>query len=469
MSKLWGGRFEGATDSLVETLGESVSFDARLATWDIQGSLAHAQMLGKCGIISEEDADKICVGLASVLEDIASGLLKWNPALEDVHTNIEAALVEKIGDAGKRLHTGRSRNDQIATDIRLWMRDQIDTILLLLGHLQLVLIECSEEHLDVILPGYTHLQPAQPVLLAHHLLAYTEMFQRDAARFSELRNRVNILPLGSAALAGTPYPIDRNLVAEILEFDGVTRNSMDAVSDRDHLVEFVSDCALVMMHLSRFSEELILWSCPQFGFIEIGDAFTTGSSIMPQKKNPDVAELVRGKTGRVYGDLTALLVLMKGLPMTYNRDLQEDKEPLFDASDTTQLCLEVYGRMIPAITFNREVMADATRAGFMEATDLADYLVTKGVPFREAHGIVGRIVRHCLATETTLPALSLEEYQRFSPKFEEDIHAFLEPETLVSRRNHIGGTAPSQVLQALQNARERLTPNWTPKKHDKMQ
>ena len=459
MSKLWGGRFEGATDSLVEALGESVSFDARLAPWDIRGSLAHARMLGKCGIISKEDADKICSGLASVLEDIESGSLSWNPALEDVHTNIEAALVEKIGDAGKRLHTGRSRNDQIATDIRLWMRDQIDNIHILLGHLQLVLIECAEAHLDVILPGYTHLQPAQPVLLAHHLLAYTEMFQRDAARFGELRNRVNILPLGSAALAGTPYPIDRHLVAEILEFDGVTRNSMDAVGDRDHLVEFVSDCALVMMHLSRFSEELILWSCPQFGFIEIGDAFTTGSSIMPQKKNPDVAELVRGKTGRVYGDLTALLVLMKGLPMTYNRDLQEDKEPLFDASDTTQLCLEVFGRMIPAIAFNRDGMAAATRAGFMEATDLADYLVTKGVPFREAHGIVGRIVRHCLATEATLPELSLEEYQRFSPLFEEDIHAFLEPATLVSRRNHTGGTAPAQVVQALQDARARLTPN----------
>ncbi len=456
MSKLWGGRFEGATDALVEALGESVSFDARLAPWDIQGSLAHAAMLGSCGIISEADAATIQSGLKEVLADIEAGKLAWDPALEDVHTNIEVALVAKVGDAGKRLHTGRSRNDQIATDVRLWMREQIDSIVTLLARLQEALLDCAESHQDLILPGYTHLQPAQPVLLAHHLLAYVEMFHRDAERFRELRRRVNVLPLGSAALAGTPYPIDREQVARELGFDGITRNSMDAVADRDHLIEFVSDGALVMMHLSRISEELILWSCPQFGFIEIGDAFTTGSSIMPQKKNPDVAELVRGKTGRVYGDLNALLTLMKGVPMTYNRDLQEDKEPLFDASDTVQLCLEVYARMLPAISFNREAMAEATLAGFMEATDLADYLVTRGVPFREAHGIVGQVVRHCLATENTLPRLPLQEYQRFSPHFGDDIHSFLQAETLVARRNHPGGTAPVQVHQALHNARERL-------------
>ncbi len=455
MSKLWGGRFEGKTDALVEKLGESVSYDHRLAPWDIRASIAHATMLGDRGIIAASEAKKIVRGLKAIDKDIAAGKIVWDTALEDVHTNIEAELVKRIGDAGKRLHTGRSRNDQIATDIRLWMRDQVDTIGELLSGLRLALLDLAEAHQKVILPGFTHLQPAQPVLLAHHLLAYVEMLTRDGERFAQLRKRINVMPLGSAAMAGTPYPIDRKQVAKALEFEAISRNSMDAVSDRDHMIEFCAAASLVMMHLSRFSEELILWSSPAFGFIEIGDAFTTGSSIMPQKKNPDVAELVRGKTGRVYGDLHALLTLMKGLPMTYNRDLQEDKEALFDASDTVQLCIAVFAAMIPSIAIRREAMAAATAHGFMEATDLADYLVMKGVPFREAHGIIGRIVRHCVEAGTTLPMLDLAIYQSFSDRFAQDVFSVLTPEAIVSRRNNPGATAPSQVRRALKKARDR--------------
>lgn len=457
MSKLWGGRFEGQTDALVVALGESVSYDARLAPWDIRASIAHAEMLGACGIITEADSRKIVSGLKAIARDVENGKIPWDVALEDVHTNIESELVKRIGDAGKRLHTGRSRNDQIATDMRLWMRDQMDTILRLIGNLRAALLDLAEAHLDVILPGFTHLQNAQPVLLAHHLLAYVEMLARDAERFAQLRKRSNVLPLGSAAMAGTPYPIDRKRVAKALGFDAISRNSMDAVSDRDHMIEFCSNAAIVMMHLSRFSEELILWSTPAFGFVEIGDAFTTGSSIMPQKKNPDVAELVRGKTGRVYGDLNALLTLMKGLPMTYNRDLQEDKEAIFDASDTVQLCLAVFAAMIPSIAIKREAMAAATSQGFMEATDLADYLVVKGVPFREAHGIIGRIVRHCVEQKCTLPVLPLAEYQRFSTRFEADVYDVLTPEAIVRRRNNPGATAPNQVRKALKLARKSRT------------
>ncbi len=455
MSKLWGGRFEGKTDNLVEVLGESVSYDARLAPWDILGSIAHATMLGDCGIIAKGDVKKIIQGLRAINKAVAAGEMTWDTALEDVHTNIEVALVDRIGDAGKRLHTGRSRNDQIATDMRLWMRDQIDVIVLSLKELQNALLDLAEAHIDVILPGFTHLQNAQPVLLAHHLLAYVEMLARDEERFIQLRQRVNVLPLGSAAMAGTPYPIDRKQVATLLGFDSISRNSMDAVSDRDHMIEFCSGASLIMMHLSRFSEELILWSSSAFGFVEIGDAFTTGSSIMPQKKNPDVAELVRGKTGRVYGDLTALLTLMKGLPMTYNRDLQEDKEALFDASDTVQLCLAVFTRMIPSIAIQREAMAHATAEGFMEATDLADYLVVKGVPFREAHGIIGRIVLFCTQNSRRLPDLTLEEYQRFSPSFDKAVFNVLTPGAIVKRRDNPGGTAPRRVRAALKQARRR--------------
>jgi argininosuccinate lyase len=456
MSKLWGGRFEGQTDTLVEQLGESVSFDARLAPWDIRASLAHARMLGDRGIISKTDASKIARGLKAIAKDIEQGKIQWDPALEDVHTNIEANLVARIGDAGKRLHTGRSRNDQIATDVRLWTRDQIDVILETLTALQVALIDFAEAHIDVILPGFTHLQHAQPVLLAHHYHAYVEMFARDHERFTQLRDRVNIMPLGSAAMAGTPYPIDRQQVAKELGFKTISANSMDAVSDRDYQIEFCAAASIVMMHLSRMSEELIIWSSPGYSFVEIGDAFTTGSSIMPQKKNPDVAELVRGKVGRVYGDLSALLTLMKGLPLTYNRDLQEDKEPIFDASDTVQLSLAVFARMIPSIQVNREAMAAATREGFMEATDLADYLVTQGVPFREAHGIIGKIVLYCTRESKTLPELSTSELQQFSKHFGPEVHKVLTPEAIVKRRDNPGGTAPRRVRAALKRARKRL-------------
>ena len=456
MSKLWGGRFEGGVDALVERLGESVSFDARLAPWDIRGSLAHAQMLGEQGVISKKDTQSIQRGLKKILADIQAGRMAWDVALEDVHTNIETALVREVGDAGKRLHTGRSRNDQIATDVRLWMRDQIDAISSYLRDLQHALLGMAEAHLDVMLPGFTHLQHAQPVLLAHHLHAYVEMFARDGERFRQLRPRVNVLPLGSAAMAGTPYPINRERVAELLGFARVSENSMDAVSDRDHLIEFCANGAMVMMHLSRMCEELILWSSPCYGFIEIGEAFTTGSSIMPQKRNPDVAELVRGKTGRVYGDLTALLTLMKGLPMTYNRDMQEDKEPVFDASDTVQLSLQVFARMIPSIKVNRPAMAAALNLGYLEATDLADYLAERGVPFREAHGISGRLVLLAGKQGKRLPELTLAELKAASTVFEKDVYAALTPEAMVRRRDNPGATAPRRVKAALARAHKRL-------------
>jgi len=454
--KLWGGRFESETDTLVERLGESVSFDSRLAPWDIRGSIAHARMLGNCGIISKTDAKKIIAGLSAIGKDIEAGNFLWDLALEDVHMNIESALTKRIGEAGKRLHTARSRNDQISTDVRLWARDQVDIVVALLEHLQGQLIDFAEKHIDVLLPGLTHMQHAQPVLFAHHLHAYIEMFARDEERFSELRKRVNVMPLGSAALAGTPHPIDRNQVAKELEFDRISENSMDAVSDRDYLIEFCANAALAMMHLSRLSEELILWSTPEFGFIEIGDAFTTGSSIMPQKKNPDVAELVRGKTGRVYGDLTALLTLMKGLPMTYNRDMQEDKEPAFDAADTLRLCLGVTAKMIPSITVKHEAMLAATREGFLEATDLADYLAAKGLPFREAHEVVGKLVLLCTKTGRRLPELSFDEIKNASSLFATDVTALFDPLTLAKRRDIYGGTAPKQVKAALKRARKRL-------------
>jgi len=456
MSKLWGGRFESKTDALVEQLGESVSFDARLAPWDIRASMAHARMLGEQGIIPKSEVKRILSGLQGLAKEIAAGNFQWDQSLEDVHSNIEAALVKEIGDAGKRLHTGRSRNDQIATDVRLWLRDQIDTITELLKDIQRALLDSAEAHFDVIIPGFTHMQPAQPVLLAHHLHAYVEMFRRDGERMSELRKRMNLLPLGSAALAGVPYPINREMVAKELDFAGVTANSMDTVADRDYLIEFASNSAIVMMHLSRLCEELILWSSPAFNYIEIGDAFTTGSSIMPQKKNPDVAELVRGKTGRVYGSLMSLLTLMKGLPLTYNRDLQEDKEPVFDVSDTVQLSLAVFVKMIPSIHVKREVIALSLRHGFMEATDLADYLVTKGVPFREAHEIIGGIVLHCTKLGQTLPELDLQTFKRFSPCFENDVYQVLTPQAIVKRRDHVGGTAPGRVKAALKRARKRL-------------
>jgi argininosuccinate lyase len=456
MAKLWGGRFEGKTDDLVERLGESVSYDSRLAPWDLRASRAHARMLGDCGILPKGEVKKILNGLKAVQADIEKGRLAWDTALEDVHTNIEVALVAKIGDAGKRLHTGRSRNDQIATDVRLWCRDQIDRIMELLNALQTALVDLGESNFHVIIPGFTHLQHAQPVLFAHHCLAYYEMFARDRERFQQLRKRVNVLPLGSAAMAGTPYPINRQQVAKELGFDAISANSMDAVSDRDYLIEFCANASMSMMHLSRLCEELILWASPRFGFIQIGDAFTTGSSIMPQKKNPDVAELVRGKTARVYGNLTALLTLLKGLPLTYNRDLQEDKEAVFDTADTLQLCLEVFARMLPEISIQEEAVKTALAQGYMEATDVADYLVSKGVPFREAHGVVGKIVLHCEQQPCTLPELPLKDFQAFSPLFKKDIHNVLQADAIVRRRDNSGATAPKRVKSALKKARNAL-------------
>ncbi len=456
MSKLWGGRFERGTDELVEKLGESVSFDSRLARFDIMGSIAHARMLGAQGIITKTDSRKIISGLKAIEKEIDAGRFVWDTALEDVHMNIESALAKRIGDAGKRLHTGRSRNDQVATDMRMWARKNSYMVRDLLDLLQLELVEFADKHIEVILPGCTHLQHAQPVLLAHHMLAYVEMFSRDYDRFSELFKRINVLPLGSAALAGTSYKLDRKMVAKELGFDGVSANSMDAVSDRDYLIEFCSHASIAMMHLSRLCEEFVLWSTPEFGYIEIGDAFTTGSSIMPQKKNPDVAELVRGKTGRVYGDLMALLTVMKGLPMTYNRDLQEDKEPAFDAADTVVLCLQVVARMLPSIRVNADAMLEAARDGFLEATDLADYLAAKGTPFRDAHKIIGRLVLHCSKKGLRLSELSLEQLQSFSESFEADALALLDPVTLVKRRDLEGGTAPKRVRAAIRRARSRL-------------
>lgn len=457
MSKLWGGRFADATHTLMEQLGESVSFDARLAPWDIRASIAHARMLGTCAIIPQEESEAIITALEEIGRAVDAGEIDWDKSLEDVHGNIESMLVKRIGESGKKLHTARSRNDQIATDMRLYTRDQTDVILNRLRALQEAILDCAEKHFDFIMPGYTHLQPAQPVLLAHHLLAYFEMIDRDIERFTQIRHRINVLPLGSAALAGTPHPINREQVAHELGFESLSANSMDTVADRDYLIEFCAAASLLMMHLSRWSEELVLWSSPAFGFIEIGDAFTTGSSIMPQKKNPDAAELTRGKTGRVYADLMALLTLMKGLPLTYNRDLQEDKEPVFHASDTVQLCLAVFTAMLPTVTFHREALSHAVGQGFMNATDLADYLVEKGIPFRKAHQIVGEIVRYCIQKHKVLDDLSLEELHRFCDAFSKDVFNALNITTVLARRNQPGATAPNQVRTALRAARERIS------------
>ncbi|MCK5862198.1 MAG: argininosuccinate lyase [Candidatus Hydrogenedentes bacterium] len=456
MEKLWGGRFELPPHALMEELGASVAFDARLAPWDIRASIAHARMLGNCNIISGQDSKDIIAGLEKILLQVQEKEITWSSALEDVHGNIEAILTADIGEAGKKLHTARSRNDQIATDVRLWARDQTDAILSLLTRIQKSIVDFAETHIEVALPGYTHLQPAQPVLLAHHVLAYFEMFKRDRERFSELRKRINIMPLGSAALAGTPHPINREQVAQELGFDALSANSMDAVSDRDYLIEFCAACAMTMMHLSRWSEELILWNSPAFGFIEIGDAFTTGSSIMPQKKNPDAAELIRGKTSRVYADLAALLTLMKGIPLTYNRDLQEDKEVVFHASDTVQLSLAVFAEMLPTLRVNTPQMTHALTQGFMAATDLADYLTTRDIPFREAHHIVGEIVQYCIKKKTTLEALSLKTLQQLCPAIEESVFHALTIETLLARRNQPGSTAPERVKSALKTARKMV-------------
>ena len=455
-TKLWSGRFNEPTDAFVEAFTASVDFDRRLYRYDIQGSIAHASMLARCGILTQDECDSIISGLEHIRERIESGDFTWSTELEDVHMNIESALTAEIGDAGKRLHTGRSRNDQVATDIRLWLRDEIDLIRTAIEKLQRGLLDIAEQEADTILPGFTHLQTAQPITFGHHMMAWFEMLERDRQRLADCSKRVNILPLGAAALAGTTYPIDRQYTADLLGFERPGDNSLDSVSDRDFAIEFTAAAALIMMHLSRMSEELIIWSSAQFAFIELSDSFCTGSSIMPQKKNPDVPELIRGKSGRIFGHLMALLTLMKGQPLAYNKDNQEDKEPLFDTVDNIKGSLKVFADMIPAISCNRENMRSAATRGFATATDLADYLVRRGTPFRDAHEAVGRAVALCVEKGCDLSDLSLGQLRGFSEKIEADVFEVLTLEGSVRARNHIGGTAPEQVRYAIEKARRNL-------------
>ncbi|MCX5824320.1 MAG: argininosuccinate lyase [Deltaproteobacteria bacterium] len=447
--KPWGGRFRESTDREVEAFTTSLHYDRRLYQCDIEGSIAHARMLAKQGIITMREATAIRTGLRAIRSEIEAGTFVFRPGDEDIHMAVEKALTARIGEAGGKLHTGRSRNDQIALDIRLYLRAEIGDILTLLGKLKAGFVERAKAEIGAILPGYTHMQKAQPVLLSHYLLAFREMLDRDEDRLRDCLKRVNVMPLGAAALAGTGLPIDRRYVARILGFPEVTANSMDSVSDRDFVAEFIFAASLVMMHLSRFCEDLILWSTDEFGYVEIADAFTTGSSIMPQKKNPDVAELIRGKTGRVYGNLVALLTILKGLPMTYNRDLQEDKEPLFDTVDTLQSSLRVLTAMIGRLTFNRQRMETGAAGGFSTATDLAEYLVRKGVPFREAHGIVGRIVSFCIQEGKALTGLTLKEFRRFYKGFERDLFRCLTVRQSIQARQEIGGTAEETVRRRI--------------------
>ncbi len=456
-NKLWGGRFSESTDAFVEEFTASVSFDQRLYRHDIAGSRAHALMLAKSGIISDAECQQILEGLEKVLAEIDNGDFNWSISLEDVHMNVESRLTALIGDVGKKLHTGRSRNDQVATDIRLYLRDEIDAIIAQLKQLQIALLDQAEAQAATIMPGFTHLQTAQPVTFGHHMLAWQQMLGRDSERMQDVRKRLNQLPLGAAALAGTSYPIDREFVAQQLGFDGVCENSLDAVSDRDFAIEFVAASSLLLMHLSRFSEELILWASAQFDFIDLPDRFCTGSSIMPQKKNPDVPELVRGKTGRVTGHLMSLLMLMKSQPLAYNKDNQEDKEPLFDTVDTVKACLRVYTDMMPALEVKPNRMRDAALKGYATATDLADYLVCKGLPFRDAHEVVGRSVAYAVEQGKDLAELELSELQEFHQDIEDDVFDVLTLEGSVNARNHIGGTAPEVVRQTVARQRASLS------------
>jgi len=456
MKKPWSGRFTHKTSGLVESFTESISFDKRLWRHDIRGSIAHAKMLAKQGIITAREAAAIEKGLLEIAAEIEAGKFRFRNELEDIHMNIEAELARKIGPAGKKLHTARSRNDQVALDIRLYLREETEDIISRILQLQKTLLTIAEKHIDTIMPGYTHLQRAQPVLLSHHLLAYLEMIERDKGRFMDSLKRLNVLPLGACALAGTTLPTDRAFVAKELGFKTASANSIDTVSDRDFAVEFLSCACICIMHLSRFAEELVLWSTEEFGFIEISDAFTTGSSIMPQKKNPDVAELVRGKTGRIYGNLMSLLTLMKGLPLSYNRDMQEDKIPLFDTVDTLKACLEVMNAMLPGMTFNKQRMAATAGQGYSTATDIAEYLVKKGVPFREAHEITGKIVLDCIKKKIELHEISLKELKSFSPVIGKDVFPTLDPAASVRARSSYGGTSPSQVLKQIKRYKKIL-------------
>lgn len=447
--KLWGGRFQKNTDKKVDDFNSSIRFDKRMYKQDIRGSIAHATMLGKQGIIPKSDSELIVSELKNILDDIDAGKVEFLIDAEDIHMNIEKILTDRIGDAGKRLHTGRSRNDQVALDIRMFLMDETAEIEEMVKRTLHTLLELSKQHTETIMPGYTHLQKAQPITLAHHLMAYFEMFKRDLDRLEDCRKRTNVMPLGSGALAGTTYPLDRKFVADFLGFDDVTLNSLDGVSDRDFVIELASVLSLIMMHMSRLCEELILWSSHEFSFVEMDDAYSTGSSIMPQKKNPDVAELIRGKTGRVYGHLMGLLTTMKGLPLAYNKDMQEDKEPIFDAIDTVKLCLPVFCDMISTMTVNKENMLKGSKGGFTNATDAADYLVKKGLPFREAHSVIGQMVFYCIEKDISLDQLTISEFREFSPIIDEDIYNAISMETCVNDRKVIGGPAKEIVEKAI--------------------
>ena len=457
MNTMWAGRFQKQLNSRVNDFNSSIHFDCRMYKQDITGSIAHATMLGNCGIISQEDAALICKTLQEILADLDSGALDFDMTAEDIHMFVESELTSRIGDVGKRLHTARSRNDQVALDLRLYLRDEISELKALVYHLIEVICDKSEQHAGDIMPGYTHLQRAQPVTLGHYLLAYGQMFARDARRLDDVAKYMNVLPLGSCALAGTTYPIDRFMVADLLGFESVCANSMDGVSDRDYAIELLSALSIVMMHLSRFSEEIILWSSSEFGFVELDDAYSTGSSIMPQKKNPDIAELVRGKTGRVYGDLTTLLTVMKGIPLAYNKDMQEDKEAVFDAVDTAKICLELFASMLETATFRTQTLREAVSKGFINATDCADYMVKKGLPFRSAYKVVGTLVAYCIQNNKTLETLTLEEYKAADPIFENDVYAAIDPDTCVAGRACYGGPAPQSVIKQIEELRNILT------------
>ncbi len=454
--KLWGGRFTKEENELVNRFNASISFDQRFYRQDIRGSIAHVTMLAKQGILKDEERDQIVKGLEGILSDLETGALSIDPSAEDIHSFVEAELISRVGDVGKKLHTGRSRNDQVALDMKLYVRDEIGQLDVLVKELLEALLTIMEENLETYMPGFTHLQKAQPVTLAHHIGAYFEMFLRDRSRLSDIRRRMNTCPLGAGALAGTTYPLDREYTASLLDFDGAAKNSMDAVSDRDYLIELASAMATIMMHLSRFSEEVILWNSNEYQFVELDDAYSTGSSIMPQKKNPDIAELVRGKTGRVYGALTSILTVMKGIPLAYNKDMQEDKEMIFDAIDTTKGCLALFTGMVSTMKFNKEAMKKSAMNGFTNATDAADYLVNHGVPFRDAHGIVGRLVLYCLDKGISLDEMSLEEYKAISPVFENDIYEAISLKTCVEKRTTLGAPGPSAMREVIKGYEKLL-------------
>ncbi len=454
--KPWNGRFTEKTDKIVEDFTSSIDVDKRLYTYDIEGSIAHCRMLAKASIISEEDASSLMEGLGKIKREIEHKNFQFDNSLEDIHMHIESRLVQLVGKAGQNLHVARSRNDQVALDVRMYLRDETLNTIKLLVMLRKSIVGLAKTHIDVVLPGYTHLQRAQPVLLSHHLMAYYEMFSRDAERFRDCLKRINVMPLGSAAIAGTTYPIDREYTAELLDFPQVSANSIDAVSDRDFIIEFLSAASICMVHFSRMSEEFILWSSSEFGFIELPDSFATGSSIMPQKKNPDVPELVRGKTGRVFGDLMALLTIMKSLPLAYNRDMQEDKAALFGTVDILTECIEIYIKMLPKLKINKEAMRQATSTGFLNATDMADYLVARGMQFRQAHSCVGKAVGYALSKKMELHELTLEELKPFSSLFDKDIFDVLTTEEMINRRKSFGGTATENVLAAIKEAEKEL-------------